>query len=119
MHHRHTSLPEERAPLPRNVLAKETGSAHAGPRPQIGQGGEAPKRVTAEEIASVLPLEVGPCHRTTGNAHHKTGCGERSDISVSHIARRAASACAMVTPSAYSRSPPTGRPRAMRLIVSR
>ena len=34
------------------------------------------------------------------------------------ISRRAARACAIVTPSAYSRSPPTGRPRAMRVTVS-
>src|SRR2546427_3739817 len=31
------------------------------------------------------------------------------------MSRRASSACAMVTPSAYSRSPPTGSPRAMRV----
>src|SRR5688500_14534271 len=36
----------------------------------------------------------------------------------SHIALRAASACAIDAPSAYSRSPPIGRPRAMRVTLT-
>jgi len=75
------------------------------------------KRVTTEKIAPVLLLKMTPCKSTERYASKKSERRETAVTRTDHIARRAESACAIVTPSAYSRSPPTGNPRAMRETV--
>src|SRR5207244_9590434 len=67
----------------------------------------------AEERLKVLLdlLEVVVGDRQARGPRHYVPSG----LSDSAMSRRASNACAMVTPSAYSRSPPTGIPRAMRV----
>src|SRR5919109_4620474 len=69
-------------------------------------------RVAQERLEVLLDLlEVVLRERPTrGTRHHPP-----SVLSDSVMSRRASSACAIVTPSAYSRSPPTGMPRAIRV----
>src|ERR1051325_1677694 len=75
-------------------------------------GGIHEQRVAQERLEVLLDLlEVVLRERPArGTRHHPA-----SVLSDSVMSRRASSACAMVTPSAYSRSPPTGMPRAMRV----
>src|SRR2546426_2482589 len=69
-------------------------------------------RVPKERLQVLLNLlEVVLRERPARRTRHYVPSG----LSDSAMSRRASSACAMVTPSAYSRSPPTGRPRAMRV----
>src|SRR5437879_12572485 len=69
-------------------------------------------RVAQERLEVLLDLlEVALRERPArGTSHHPA-----SVVSDSVMSRRASNACAIVTPSAYSRSPPTGMPRAMRV----
>ncbi len=71
----------------------------------------------AEEVATVLTLKVTPRERAAGETSNEAKSRQLAVTAADHIARRADKACAMVTPSAYSRSPPTGNPRAMRVTV--
>src|SRR5438876_1199888 len=69
-------------------------------------------RVTKERLQVLLDLlEVVLGERPARRTRHYVPSG----LSDSAMSRRAKSACATVTPSAYSRSPPTGSPRAMRV----
>src|SRR5690606_13521447 len=71
-------------------------------------------RTTAEQVAPVdveLPSGQQDSHRQAAQESQ----GSHNIGTPGHfISLRAARACAMVTPSAYSRSPPTGSPRAIR-----
>src|SRR5439155_1583169 len=73
-------------------------------------------RVAQERLEVLLDLlEVVLRERPArGTRHHPA-----SVLSDSVMSRRASNAWAIVTPSAYSRSPPTGMPRAMRVTRSR
>jgi len=71
----------------------------------------------AEQVAAILLLEMTPGQRAECDSAKKTKSCKATVTCCDHIARRADSACAIVTPSAYSRSPPTGSPRAMRDTV--
>jgi len=117
-HELHTAVAKRRRALPGSVLAKKPERAHGWTRAQVAECGEPAKWMTAEQIAAVLALNMAPRQRA---ARGPTEESQRSKSAVTrayHIARRADNACAMVTPSAYSRSPPTGSPRAMRVTVS-
>src|SRR5690349_3700017 len=84
---------------------------HELPGP-IDEQGAAGVRVTQERLEVLLNLlEVALGERPARRTRHYVPSG----LSDSVMSRRARSACAMVTPSAYSRSPPTGSPRAMRV----
>ena len=71
----------------------------------------------AEEIAPVLALHSAPHQGAGGNAADEPDRHEADFLPAHDIARLAVSAWAIVTPSAYSRSPPTGSPRAIRDTV--
>src|SRR5207302_10545306 len=62
-----------------------------------------------EVLLDLLEVVLGE-RPARGTRHHPA-----SVLSDSVMSRRASNACAIVTPSAYSRSPPTGMPRAMRV----
>src|SRR2546430_213496 len=69
-------------------------------------------RIPKERLQVLLDLlEVVLGERPARRTRHYVPSG----LSDSAMSRRAKSACAMCTPSAYSRSPPTGIPRAMRV----
>ena len=89
-----------------------------GRRAQIAQRREPAQRVPAEKIAPMLALQVTPRESPARQSRKKAETRQLAVTTADHIARRAESACAMVTPSAYSRSPPTGSPRAMRVTES-
>jgi hypothetical protein len=76
------------------------------------------QRRLAEKVAAILALHPAPDKTAGGYAADESHCYEASALPAHDIALRAVSACAIVTPSAYSRSPPTGSPRAMRETVS-
>jgi hypothetical protein len=59
-HQLHATLAQNGHALPRNVFAKKAERTHRRPRPEIRQGGKPSKRMTAEEIAPVLLLEMTP-----------------------------------------------------------
>lgn len=74
---------------------------------------DAVRRVENHRTAVPRGIERMPMRaRETGTARRED---EPFNKPAPYISRRAWSACAIVTPSAYSRSPPTGRPRAMRV----
>jgi len=73
------------------------------------QSTEEPKRREASNASSANVFTVS--HRPDYGPSPPTDRTQR-------ISRRAESACAIVTPSAYSRSPPTGIPRAIRETVT-
>jgi len=78
-------------------------------------GGDWPAHARAAAVA----LHSAPHQRAGGNPAEKAYRNEScAALSAHDIALLAVNAWAMVTPSAYSRSPPTGRPRAMRVIVT-
>src|SRR5579863_3747962 len=106
---------------------------------QIPQGSQTPERMAAEQVAPVTVLlpapDDDPHHHATQKPQRHEASGVNGAVAVAvpwpddyppplpprpghRISRRADSACAIVTPSAYSRSPPTGMPRAMRETVS-
>jgi hypothetical protein len=118
-HQGHAALAEQRLLLPRDVFAKKSHRSDRGPGAQIAERGKTPKWVATEQIAPVLSLEMTPRERAARRSAKKPKCHQLVTSSAIHIDRRAESACAIVTPSAYSRSPPTGRPRAIRVTVSR
>src|SRR5207245_6951783 len=69
-------------------------------------------RAPSEPLKVLLDLiEVALGERPARRTRHYVPSG----LSDSIMSRRASRACAMVTPSAYSRSPPTGSSRAMRV----
>lgn len=117
-HQGHAALAEQWLLLPRDVFAKKPHGSNRGSSAQIAESGKTPKWVAAEQIAPVLSLEMTPRESTTRRSANKSKCCQLLILSITHIDRRAESACAIVTPSAYSRSPPTGRPRAIRVTVS-
>src|SRR5688500_13592731 len=117
-HERDTALAESGVTLPGDVFAKKPDCAHRVSRAQITECGEPPERMPAEQVATILALKMTPCKRAAGRSRNESESGELPVTNGYHIARRAESACAIVTPSAYSRSPPTGSPRAMRVTVS-
>jgi hypothetical protein len=87
-------------------------------RRQVGQCDETLERAAAEELAPKVVADTGPHQTARDYAGKKASEGQSRPSDDSHIALRASSAWAIVTPSAYSRSPPTGSPRAMRDTVS-
>ena len=117
-HQGYAALAQKRLLLPCDVFAKKSHCADRRPRAQVAERGETTQSMPAEEIATVLLLEMAPRERSTRSSAQKTKRRQLAVSSAIHNVRRAESACAIVTPSAYSRSPPTGRPRAMRLTVS-
>ena len=117
-HERNASLAQKGLLLPCDVFAKKSYRSDRRACAQIAERGKPTERMAAEKVAPVLLLEMTPGQRTAGCPAKKSKCGELPVPCAIHIVRRAESACAIVTPSAYSRSPPTGRPRAMRLTVN-
>jgi hypothetical protein len=75
------------------------------------------QRRLAEKIAAVLTLHSAPEETAGSYAADESYSYEAGALPAHDIALRAVSACAIVTPSAYSRSPPTGSPRAIRETV--
>src|SRR5207302_7467554 len=109
--------------LPANILAQDFRRLHRGVSTEVADSRQAAQRVAAEEIAAATAYLHAPHDEPGDDASDKPGRDETMTTramasSQSHIALRAASACAMDAPSAYSRSPPTGRPRAMRVTLT-
>ena len=117
-HQRNAALAERGRSFPGDVFAKQAKCAEGVAGAKVAQCRKPAERMAAEEVATVLPLKVAPRESAACDAGNKSQSSELAVTSADHITRRADSACAMVTPSAYSRSPPTGSPRAMRVIVS-
>jgi hypothetical protein len=76
------------------------------------QGRGESKKEKGQRIDFPDPLPFCRCGSPLLPAVREKGPG---DEGLRYSSRRLESASAMVTPSAYSRSPPTGRPRAMRV----
>src|SRR5438874_1162407 len=117
--HPGSALAENAAGLPGDVFAKQLcgGDGRAGA--QISERSDAEKRIAGEQIAPAVALHSAPHQRTSRHAAEESHGDCASALSTAHdIALRAVKAWAMVTPSAYSRSPPTGSPRAILEIVS-
>jgi len=83
----------------------------------VSERRQSAQRMTTEQVPAVRMLCPTPRQRPDRRAD-----GQSYEyplmIALHDIALRAANACAMVTPSAYSKSPPTGSPRAMRDTVN-
>jgi hypothetical protein len=75
------------------------------------------ERGLAEKIAAILALHPAPDKTAGSYSADESHSYEARALSAHDIDLRALSAWAIVTPSAYSRSPPTGSPRAMRETV--
>ena len=114
----HSTLTEKRARLPGDVFAQQLCRANRRARAEKAQRRNAPQTPRTEKIAAVSPLHSRPQQRSGGKAADESDGDKPASGSPHVIVRRAVSACAIVTPSAYSRSPPTGNPRAMRETVS-
>src|SRR5438067_2921402 len=109
--------------LPANILAQDFRRFHGGVSTQVAERRQSTQRVVAEEITPATPYLHAPHDEPGDDASDKPGRDETMTTrapacSQSHIALRAASACAMDAPSAYSRSPPIGSPRAMRVTLT-
>src|SRR5438270_3003740 len=118
LEHLGTPSTKDGSRLPRDVLPKDCCRVHGRFRPEVAECRDAKQWRLAEEIAAVVTLHSAPEKRSCGDASHKSNGDKGRALPLHDIALRAVSACAIVTPSAYSRSPPTGRPRAIRETVS-
>src|SRR5687767_11849157 len=106
---------QHRLAFPGEVVSEQADGVYAILPCQEAQGRQAPERPGTEQVSpmvteTLLPQEpAGRCpsqdpprEQPGTRAHQPTSC-------------RATSACAKVTPSTYSRSPPMGSPRANRV----
>src|SRR5205823_3935459 len=114
LQHPRSALPEYSARFPSDVFAKQLGGSHRWTRPKVAQRSDAEERIPREQVAATVPLHSAPHQRTRCHAAQKSHGDETRTLATAHdIALLAVNAWAMVTPSAYSRSPPTGSPRAI------
>jgi len=116
--HPRSALPQNGPRLPGYVFAKELRGVDRRARAEIAERRNAMDGGFAEEVSTVLALHMAPDQMPSSNATDEANCHETRALSAHDIARLAVSACAIVTPSAYSRSPPTGSPRAILETVS-
>src|SRR5512146_2654897 len=102
--------------LPCNVVAKQANVSNAVLATQVTEGRHPPPRTIAEKVAPGALCLLSPDDQPQRKATSQPD-GQRRHVPRAwhHISLRALIAWAIVTPSAYSRSPPTGRPRAMRV----
>src|SRR5258708_11970258 len=102
--------------LPANIVGQEPHGIEPGTAGKVAQRGK-PAPWTAAEQLPPRPMNLrAPDDCASDHPPEEPG-GDGNSCVASHIALRAVSACAMVTPSAYSRSPPTGMPRAIRVTT--
>src|SRR5688500_13474189 len=113
-----TSAPQQRPRFPFDVIREKSRVFDARTGPQVTECGEPAQRIPAEKRPAIDMLLAGPGHDPRDGTDDESGRQSAANAVGHRISRRADSAWAMVTPSAYSRSPPTGRPRAMRETVS-
>src|SRR5712692_5841711 len=106
---------EHRLGLPGEVVPEQSDRLHPLLPREEAERAEAPERLVAEQVLAVtgeaiLGEEPAGHHPGQGPAGEDRGAAAHQDTSC-----RALKACASLTPSTYSRSPPIGRPRASRV----
>src|SRR5688500_8578159 len=105
--------------FPTDVVPQHPRRVEARLAAQVPERREPAERLRVEQIAPEALHLHAPDERPHRRATEKPQCRQIRRTAHHRISRRADSACAIVTPSAYSRSPPTGNPRAMRDTTTR
>src|ERR1043166_5133351 len=108
------TLAQRSVRLPADVVRQQLHGIQSGTSGKVAQRGE-PAPWTRIEQLSPRPMNLrapDDCASDEASDHRRRHRYLRFSP---HIALRAFRAWAMVTPSAYSRSPPTGIPRAIRV----
>src|SRR5688500_957203 len=108
------TAPKNDSAFPTNVVSQHPRRVERRVAAQISQRRQTPERLRVEQVAPEAVHLHAPYERPHRRATEKAERRHVRHPAHHRISRRAESACAIVTPSAYSRSPPTGNPRAMR-----
>src|SRR5689334_8352744 len=108
--------PERGSALPAHVVRKQARCLDTRASTDIPECRQAAYGASAEQITAA-PLHLATPDQQSDNKTAEEPGRHRLCVAPfcppPHIVLLAARACAMVTPSAYSRSPPTGSPRAI------
>src|SRR5215204_4769771 len=107
--------PEHRLPLPGQVVSQQPDGVHTILPGQKPQRCKAPQRSGAEKVTPVIAEALLPQKPARGRPGHEPSDEKPATRAHQPTSCRATRACARVTPSTYSRSPPMGSPRARRV----
>src|SRR5688572_16888549 len=110
--------PKHGLTFPIHVIAQHARRLVARLPGEIAERRQPTPGTRVEQLAAPAPHLHAPDERPYRRATEKAQRRQTGRSSHHRISRRAVSACAIVTPSAYSRSPPTGSPRAMRDTIT-
>src|SRR6476469_6507761 len=101
--------------LPREVIAEEANRLYTGLTRQVAESAQAAQRAGTEQVALVMRQPPRGEHPAPDRSSRESPREEQRPRPHQGTSCRATSACASVTPSTYSRSPPMRRPRASRV----
>src|SRR5512134_1167275 len=107
--------PQYRVGLPLQIVAQQPYALDAALAGEKSQGPEPPHDRLAEQIVPAAVEAALGEEPADQDSRQRPAARYRAPRSHQGSSCRAVSACASVTPSTYSRSPPTGNPRASRV----